>query len=222
MKNSHIEAIFFDLDGTLVDSAGDLATSVNHGLSLIDQGPLAETTIRGFIGNGADRLIHRAITGDYEGEADEALYAPVRRAFLDHYASNVCRLSTLYPNVDDLLVKLSEHTYKLACITNKPQAFTQPLLANLNIDKYFKLVLSGDSLSRKKPAPDQLLFAVEQFGVAVSNCLMVGDTNTDMCAALNCEMPGIFVTYGYGEAKDLDPRFSGPKIDDIAALHRYL
>ena len=222
MSKAKTHAIFFDLDGTLVDSAGDLATSVNHALALIERPTLSESTVRSFIGNGADRLMHRAITGDYDGKADSHLYTPARQAFLAHYANNVCEKSTLYPAVLDVLDLLEQSGYQLACITNKPDQFTRPLLQHLKVDRYFPLILSGDSLSRKKPAPDQLQHAAEFFGISPRDCLMVGDTNTDIAAALNCDMSAVFVTYGYGEKSDLDARFDGPHIDKIAELHDYI
>lgn len=222
MSKANTPAIFFDLDGTLVDSAADLATSVNHALTLIDKPNLSEAVIRSYIGNGADRLMHRAITGNYEGEASESLYIPARQAFLSHYANNVCEKSTLYPAVENVLEVLDQRGYQLACITNKPKQFTIPLLDYLDVSRYFPLILSGDSLSNKKPAPDQLQHAAEFFGVGPENCLMVGDTNTDIAAALNCDMAAVFVTYGYGEKADLDARFAGPHIDEIGELHNYI
>ena len=222
MNKEQARAIFFDLDGTLVDSAGDLATSVNHALSVIEKPMLDEKIIRSYIGNGADRLIHRAITRDYEGIADPELYQPAKSAFLKHYANNICTKSALYPGVEDVLQALREHSYQLACITNKPSQFTLPLLEALHVSDFFKVVLSGDSLNRKKPAPDQLQHAAEQLDIAPAQCLMIGDTNTDISAAMNCGMPAVFVTYGYGLAKDLDQRFSGPHIDRMPDLHHYL
>ena len=214
--------VFFDLDGTLVDSAGDLATSVNHALSIIDKPALSEQTIRSYIGNGAERLLHRAITLDYFGEAESDLFRPARAAFLAHYAENICVDSRLYPSVEQVLSTLRDQGYLLACITNKPSQFTDPLLDALDVAQYFSLVLSGDSLPHKKPAPDQLLHAANHFGLVPQNCLMIGDTNTDISAAMNCAMPAVYVSYGYGEVQDLDPRFSGPHIDHIHELNEFL
>ena len=222
MSTNETRAVFFDLDGTLVDSAGDLATSVNYALSLIDKPTLSEQTIRSYIGNGADRLIHRSITLEYQGVAEPSLYDPARHAFLEHYANNVCTKSALYPGVEEVLVALHEQNYPLACITNKPTQFTHSLLDALDVTRFFRVILCGDSLNKKKPAPDQLQHAAEKFDLQPQNCLMVGDTNTDIGAALNCSMPAVFVTYGYGEADDLDERFAGPRIDRMQELHQYL
>lgn len=216
------KTIFFDLDGTLVDSAPDLATSVNHALASIDKPSICDDTLRTYIGNGADRLIHRAITRDFHGIADETVYEPGRQAFLNHYATNVCDKSKLYPTVRETLDTLASKKYELACITNKPAQFTLPLLKSLNIEHFFDLILSGDTLERKKPAPDQLVFAAKHFNREPSSCLMVGDTTTDISAALNFTAPAVFVTYGYGQISDLDKRFQGPHIDEMAELLRHL
>lgn len=215
MTPTTTRAVLLDLDGTLVDSAPDLATSINYALSLIGKEAVDDDTVRSFIGNGADRLIHRAITQDYDGEAPTESYLPARDAFLTHYADNVCQKSVLYPTVEETLDYLRTAGFHIACVTNKPHQFTRPLLEALNIDEYFSLTLSGDSLANKKPAPDQLLHAAEFYGLTAHQCLMVGDTNTDISAALNCNMPAIFVNYGYGKQTDIDARFSGSTISKL-------
>ena len=222
MSTADCNTIFFDLDGTLVDSAPDLAISVNHALATIDKPPICDDTLRSYIGNGADRLIHRAITHNFDGTAGESDYRPARSAFLAHYATHVCNKSVLYPTVVETLETLQAEGYQLACITNKPGEFTTPLLESLDIHHYFPLTLSGDSLQRKKPAPDQLQFAAKHFDMPLTSCLMVGDTTADISAALNCDVPAIFVTYGYGQVADLDDRFEGPHINQLIELHSHL
>lgn len=221
MSSANGNAIFFDLDGTLVDSAPDLATSVNHALATIDKPPINDATLRSFIGNGADRLIHRAITQDFDGTANDTDYQPARASFLTHYAANVCNRSVLYPTVIETLETLRAEGCDLACITNKPGEFTAPLLESLEIHHFFPLTLSGDSLAKKKPAPNQLQFAAKHFDKPLTSCLMVGDTCADIGAALNCDMPAVFVTYGYGQVTDLDERFEGPHIDRLVELHNH-
>ena len=197
-------AIIFDLDGTLVDSAPDIAASVAHALQLVGHQSPSLAQIRSYIGNGADRLIHRSLTNASDGVADDALFNEARVHFFEHYENHICRHSTIYVDVWATLLELCDRGYRLACVTNKPTRFTEPLLRALGLDRFFPLVLSGDTLDAKKPAPDQLLDVAEYYAIAPQLCTMVGDTATDVLAAKNADMPVIFVTYGYGDIAAID------------------
>jgi phosphoglycolate phosphatase len=191
-------AVIFDLDGTLVDSAPDITASMAFALEELRQPDRSESLMTSFIGNGAGRLIHRSLTGDWEGIADPDLFAQTSEIFFTHYAANVCRRSTLYPAVTKTLEELKDYGFQLACVTNKPAEFTEPLIVKLGLKDYFTVTLSGDSLANKKPAPDQLLHVVATCGVTAQNSTMIGDTVTDIQAARNANMRAICVSYGYG------------------------
>ncbi len=197
-------AIIFDLDGTLVDSAPDIAVSVAYAVQLVGKQPPSLETIKGYIGNGADRLIHRSLTNDHNGVADIALFIKVRAYFFEHYGENFCRYSTPYIDVDQTLTELCNRDYKLACVTNKPNRFTDGLLRHLGLDHFFPVVVSGDTLDEKKPAPNQLLYVANHYGITPGHCVMVGDTRTDILAAKNANMPSVYVTYGYGNITDIE------------------
>ncbi len=219
-------AVIFDLDGTLVDSAPDIAASVAHALELVGHRPPNLAEIRGYIGNGADRLIHRSLTNASDGVADDALFSQARMHFFEHYEKHICRHSTVYINVWETLLELRNRDYRLACVTNKPTRFADPLLRALDLDRFFPLVLGGDALNAKKPAPDPLLYVADHYDITPQQCTMVGDTATDILAAKNAEMTAIFVTYGYGEVTEIDAYeplaivdSMGEIIDPIAAAH---
>ncbi|HCU88715.1 MAG TPA: phosphoglycolate phosphatase [Gammaproteobacteria bacterium] len=197
-------AFIFDLDGTLVDSAPDIAVSVAYAVRLVGEQPPSLETIKGYIGNGADRLIHRSLTNDHNGVAEIDLFTRVRAYFLEHYGENFCRYSTPYIDVNQTLTELCNRDYKLACVTNKPSRFTDALLRHLGLDRFFPVVLSGDTLSEKKPAPNQLLYVAKRYGITPRHCVMVGDTGTDILAAKNANMPSIYVTYGYGAITEIE------------------
>jgi phosphoglycolate phosphatase len=197
------DVVIFDLDGTLVDSAPDLAASVAHALAHLNQPVPNIAQIRGYIGNGAGRLIHRSLTGEKDGVADDSLFKSAQDLFFKHYADNICERSRPYPGVIETLTTLKNSGYKLACVTNKPERFTQSLLRALNLEMFFSQVLSGDSLQRKKPEPDQLLHVAKHCDVAPKNCTMVGDTATDARAAINAQIPVICVSYGYGNISEM-------------------
>ncbi len=196
-------AVIFDLDGTLVDSAPDIASSMAHALRHVDRPPLSPAQIRSYIGNGAHCLVHRSLTGDVNGVADDALFEATKAYFFDHYEKNVCRHSTPYTGVIETLHALREEGYLLACVTNKSSQFTEPLLAHLELKHFFSVTVSGDSLEVKKPAPDQLLYVSEQGDLSPGKCVMVGDSVTDILAAQNANMPVICVSYGYGDLADI-------------------
>ncbi|MEX0383233.1 phosphoglycolate phosphatase [Spiribacter sp. 1M153] len=197
MKPLQAGGLLFDLDGTLVDSAPDLATAVNHSLADLGHAALSETRVRQWIGDGARRLVARAIAGrrDIDAEPPETEAALAR--FFVHYHDCLCDRSQLYPGVRDGLDRLRALGRPMAVVTNKPAAFTGPLLEALGIAGYFGATVSGDTLGVKKPDPAPLIHAADQLGVAVGDCLYVGDSAADQGAAAAAGMPLVRVPYGY-------------------------
>ncbi len=203
MSNSLCKAVLFDLDGTLVDSAPDLTVSVEYALTAVGMPAPGLAEVRTYIGEGARRLLHRSLTRNPDGVADDALFREVSELFFDHYAANLCVRSRLYPGVVPTLQLLRERGCRFACVTNKPARFTAPLLEALGLSGFFAVSVSGDSLPRKKPDPAPLQFAATALGMATADCTMVGDTVTDIAAARNAGMPVIAVDYGYGNPDEL-------------------
>lgn len=200
-----IELLIFDLDGTLVDSAPDLALSINAMLEQLGRDTFDEQTIRHWVGNGAEVLIKRALSGASEiapGISDE-LYLKAREAFMAYYTEHLCVASKLYPGVAEALEALQSESRPMAIVTNKPGCFTQPLLEELGIAHYFSLVLSGDSLPKKKPDPLPLLHTAEHFSVAPERILMIGDSKNDILAAKAAGCQALGLTYGYNYGEDI-------------------
>ncbi len=193
------KVILFDLDGTLVDSAPDLALAVNHMLMVLEREPFHADTIRSWVGNGAQTLVKRGLSGSsvIDDNIDPELFAQALEIFLDFYADNLCVTTITYPHVVTTLRALKAKGYRLALVTNKPYAFIEPLLAGLEMTALFELCLGGDSLAQKKPDPMPLLHVCEYLDVDVSECLMVGDSKNDILAATAANMQSIGVTYGY-------------------------
>jgi phosphoglycolate phosphatase len=210
MKFDNKKVILFDLDGTLVDSAPDLALALNLTLKRLGRNTFETETIRGWVGNGAQTLVKRGLSGSRE--FDEGLcpdqVAEALEIFLEEYTNNLCETTVTYPGVDTTLRRLKAKGYRLVLVTNKPYAFIQPLLAGLGLADMFELCLGGDSLAERKPHPMPLLHVSEQLDVCVSECVMVGDSKNDIVAAKSAQMHCVGVTYGYnyGEAiHDYDP-----------------
>ncbi|RMH21141.1 MAG: HAD family hydrolase, partial [Gammaproteobacteria bacterium] len=141
-----IRLVLIDLDGTLVDTVPDLALATDKMMQDLGRKPYGEEKIRQWIGNGAPRLVKRALTNTMNGEPDEALYARAYPIFEHYYSKHVCDRSVLYPGVLEGLNGLEKKGFRLGCVTNKPEQYTLPLLQKLEIKHYFEIILSGDSL----------------------------------------------------------------------------
>ncbi|HED14719.1 MAG TPA: phosphoglycolate phosphatase [Gammaproteobacteria bacterium] len=213
-----MELIIFDLDGTLVDSVPDLAQAVNHMLVVQGKDRVSELAVRQWVGNGALRLLKRALTGTMDGEPNAQLLEASRGIFFDAYSKHLCDRSRLYPGVAQVLSQLQADGYRMACVTNKPAAFTLPLLRALHIDGYFEKVVSGDSLAVKKPDPGPLLAVLESLAVSAERTMMVGDSISDYRAAQASGIAVILVTYGYHQGMDLQPLAVHALVDDFTAL----
>ncbi len=195
-------AVLFDLDGTLLDSIPDLAEACHRMMVELGRPPHPVDTIRGFVGKGMLNLVRRCLEAD--GGADEAAFEAAVDAFKRHYAVVNGERTELYDGVLPALVALAGRGVAMACVTNKPAAFTGPLLERTGLAQYFAVTVSGDTLADKKPHPAPLLHACERLGVAVGEALMVGDSANDAEAARAAGMPVLLVTYGYSEGVPVD------------------
>lgn len=201
-------AVLIDLDGTLVDSAPDIHAAVNRALTAVRHPPRSLDEVRGWIGNGIEPLLHRALTADPDGCAPAALLEPAKRHFQDAYRQLNGRLSRLYPGVSEGLERLRAAGCALACVTNKPAAFAEPLLTACAIADYFSMLVGGDTLAEKKPHPRPLLYAAARLGAGPDRSLLVGDSETDVKAARAAGMAVVCVSYGYNHGRDI--RAAGP------------
>jgi phosphoglycolate phosphatase len=159
LKLKNKKLLIFDLDGTLVNSALDLAQAVNYMLEKLDRETFSEEIIHRWVGNGAVTLVKRALSGSRTVAADlvdEDYIAKALKIFLDYYGENLCNATVPYPNVSTTLTKLKEN-YTLAIVTNKPFAFVSPILKGLDMDDLFALILGGDSMEKKKTGPTATL-----------------------------------------------------------------
>lgn len=214
--------VLLDLDGTLVDTVPDLAFCVDQTLRRLDKKPAGEQSVRGWVGNGVDVLLCRALTGRMDGCPDAAEFATARELFLELYAIHTSRRSRVYPGVREGLSFLSEHGATLGCVTNKPARFTEPLLKDVGLYDFFALVVSGDSLPVKKPDPRPLLHAAEQLGFDPADSLLVGDSEADVEAARAADFRVICVSYGYNHGRDIRLAKPDAVIDSLAELGKLL
>jgi len=210
-----LKAVFFDLDGTLIDSSEDLANSINFMLKALNKKEFDPETIKTWVGNGAAILVKRALSGGMEiKDIDETLFNRAKEIFLNHYKNNLCIKTALFPEVKETLKKIP---HKKAIITNKPYEFVKPILKKLDIDM-FELVLGGESLPEKKPSPLPLLHACKYFNITPDEAIMVGDSKNDILAAKNAGIKVIALNYGYNQGEDItkyNPDFVFEKFSDI-------
>ncbi len=198
-----IKAIMIDLDGTLLDTAEDLALSANLMLKDLGMPEQSTSTIRSYIGKGIQKLVKRTLTGQLDGEPDAALFAKALPIYEKHYANNLSVNTRPYPGVLEGIKAMQQAGFKLACITNKAEAFTLPLLRSTELYDKFEIVLSGDSLPKKKPDPMPLTHICKHFGVQPYEALLIGDSLNDAIAARAAGCHVFCVPYGYNEGRNV-------------------
>jgi len=195
--------ILIDVDGTLVDSVPDLAWCVDRMMEQLGREPRGERQVRDWVGNGVERLVRRALVGALEGEPDDADFERAYPVFMELYAENTSKRSFLYPGVREGLDQLKAAGYQMGCVTNKAAQFTEPLLKDLGVFEDFSIVISGDTLAKKKPDPAPLLHAVEYFGCDPAQSMMIGDSVSDVAAARAAGFQIICMSYGYNHGMDI-------------------
>lgn len=199
MKFENKKVIIFDLDGTLIDSSTDLAHSINYMLTSMGREEFSLKEIHKWVGNGAETLVKRALSGSIEIAEDinPKEYKASLSIFLNFYENNLTKWTVTYQDVYKTLQALKDAGYKLVIVTNKPHKFVKPILVDLLLEKYFEFYLGGDSLEEKKPSPMPLLHVCEKLNVSPQECVMVGDSKNDIQAAQACDMDSIGLSYGY-------------------------
>jgi phosphoglycolate phosphatase len=222
LSERKVKLLAIDLDGTLVDSAPDIAHCLGSALEAIGYSRPGEARTRVWIGDGLETLLARAIAhgGGMQGDStlsSEARYQAALAAFLACYAENLFVRSRLYPDVVATLDALRERGARLCCITNKRFSFSQDLLVQAGIRDRFELLLGGDSLTEKKPSPLPLKVAAETFGIAPGAATLVGDSHQDLRAARAAGYGFVLASYGYGKIDETELA-SSPRIRGFAEL----
>lgn len=217
-RRSPPSLIVFDLDGTLVDSAPDLADAIDGMLNRLGLPPAGETAVRGWIGNGIPMLIKRGLTGELWPAAEPPGFGAALPLFMDLYQAGVCNRSRLYPGVTAGLARVRAAGIPAAVITNKASRFTIPLLGQLGIAEAFDYVGSGDQFKKPKPDPEPLLKTAARFGVNPAESWLVGDSINDAQAARAAGFPFVAVTYGYHGTAGVTALGADAVVDSLEAL----
>ena len=220
MKFLNKDILLFDLDGTLVDSVPDLALAVNQMLAELGLSTFSQNLIRGWVGNGANKLVQRALSGnaDISPDLDDTLKARALDIFYQTYQTHNCIKTQLYPDVVNTLAELKKRGYHLAIITNKPERFITPIIDGLGLNGLFELIIGGDTLEKRKPDPLPLHYACQQLSVNTEQCVMIGDSKNDILAAKAANMQSVALTYGYNYGEDISIYQPELVIDNFADL----
>lgn len=213
------DAVVFDLDGTLVDTAPDLSAHVNDVLAELDRSPLALDAVRGMIGDGAWTLLHRGLELSGGVPADfDALFA----RYLERYTARPMRYGAVFAGVVEVLEGLQAGAVKLGVCTNKAQAPTDALLRATGLDRFFRATIGGDALPVKKPDAAHLRTVLDRLEADHARAVFVGDSATDLATARAAGVPCVLVSFGYTRvaARDLGAdRVIDHFADLPAALH---
>ena len=222
MKKFQPKLVMIDVDGTLVDSVPDLAYCVDEMMIDLGKPPIGHERVRNWVGNGVPRLVERALTGQLDGVPNNDEFDKAFPIFLDLYSRNSCVRSHLYDGVMEGLNYLMSKDYLIGCVTNKAEQFTTPLLKSLGIFDYFKIVISGDTLEKKKPDPLPLIHSANFFKLNPKECLMLGDSVSDVKASRAAGFNIICMSYGYNHGNNIADENPDLVIDSMRQLRDYL
>lgn len=210
-----VKAVTIDLDGTLLDTIPDLAAAANMMLDALGRAALELDLIRTFVGKGISRLVERTLSESFGADPDPALLQRALAFFERFYTETNGRHTTVYPGVREGLESLRSQRFPLACLTNKSERFTRPLLDAIGFTRYFETVVCGDTLTRKKPDPAPLLHVCDALDVPPPDMLMIGDSLNDTQAARAAGCPVFCVTYGYNEGHDVRDLDTDALVDSL-------
>jgi phosphoglycolate phosphatase len=222
MSQFKVKVVMVDLDGTLAHTAPEIAAAANLMLADLNRPMLPVSQVESYIGEGVVVLIKRCLnsqldTSQLNAEPEVALMAQAEPIFFAHYANNAAD-SKPFEGVLEGLKALRDKGFKLACVTNKPEKFTLPLLQKSGLAEFFEIVVSGDSLPKKKPDPMQLLHICEKLEVHTFEAMLVGDSETDIAAAHAAGCFIVTVPYGYNQGRPIDESKVDAAIADLTEL----
>jgi phosphoglycolate phosphatase len=215
-----LHGVLFDLDGTLLDTASDIARALNRTFSEYDLAPLPVAEVSRMVGRGSPMLIESATRTRSRAFSDGEKAAMLER-FFHHYGELEERDESdaqPYAGVREALRRLHEAHLRIGVVTNKQHRFASALLQRLNLMQWVGIIVGGDTCERRKPDPEPLLFACRALGLSSSQVLMVGDSINDVTAARAAGIPVVCVPYGYNEGRDPRSLACDAMIETLADL----
>jgi N-acetyl-D-muramate 6-phosphate phosphatase len=192
-----LRAVLFDLDGTLLDTAPEMAEALNVLRAEEQLAPLPFEAVRSSVSHGSTRLVNLSFP-----DLDPERFAVLQRRFLEIYRAGLGLKTCLFTGMDSVLDEIESQNLKVGIVTNKPGWLTEPLLEQLALRGRFACVVSGDTVSERKPHPLPMLHAAKLAGIGADACLYVGDAERDVQAAHAAGMSALVATYGYLRADE--------------------
>lgn len=216
------KGVLFDLDGTLVETAPEIADAVNDTLRHFGMPPVTQTQVHGWIGHGTRELLILALAHLYDHSVAQVRQSTLLQSVLpvfDTYYQRRCGTrSHLYPQVREVLAALRARGCRLAVVTNKEARYTQRVLQAHGLQDRFDCIISGDSFPTRKPDPTSVLDTLAQWQVAPAEALLVGDSSIDAATARNAGLPVWLVPYGYNAGQPVQDCQPDQVITDLSAL----
>ena len=200
LRDIAFEAAIVDLDGTMIDTVGDFEIALRLALADLGWPPVQRDFISRTVGKGSEHLLTRTLV---EVGAPATLYDAAWARYQHHYLAINGQHSAVFAGVVEGLQMLRARGLRLACLTNKPNAFARPLLALKGLDGYFEHAFGGDAFERKKPDPLPLLKTCEALRSTPARTLMIGDSSNDAAAARAAGCPVVLVSYGYNHGEPI-------------------
>lgn len=229
-----LQAAIVDLDGTMVDTLGDFEYALNRCLADLDLPPVTRALVARTVGKGSEHLIRSVLAHQLAlpevmglsnvcaGRSVDVLYEPAWLRYQHHYQRINGQYAEVYPGVVQGLQQMRDAGWALACLTNKPLAFAQNLLAAKGLDGFFTQVFGGDSFAAKKPDPLPLLKTCAALGSVPERTLMVGDSSNDAQAARAAGCPVVLVRYGYNHGQPVEGVDADGYLDQMAQVGDWL
>jgi phosphoglycolate phosphatase len=191
--NKSVRAVLFDLDGTLLDTAPDLADALNYVLQQEQRQPLSFEIIRPAVSNGAEGLMRLGFGDSLDKEKSEQL----RKELIAYYQENLCKKTTLFDGMSELLTAFKWRKISWGIVTNKPAYLTGPLTEKLGLNRQTDCIISGDTTAHSKPHPEPILHACKQLNRTPNECIYIGDAQRDIEAGNRAGMRTVIAKYGY-------------------------
>lgn len=214
------DAVLIDLDGTLLDTAADLANAANTMLRALGRAERSTAQLTNYIGKGIPRIVHRTLTGDMNADAEPALFTRALSLYESAYASGSGQTAQRYDGVVAGLERFCAGGIKRACVTNKSRRHTVALLDRTDLSRHFEIVICGDDLAERKPHPLPYISAAARLGVLPARALVIGDSINDVRAGRAAGCIVFAVPYGYREGESVESLGADRIVDSLDTAAR--